>query len=320
MPRSALSDHFDGERFHNIDPEAKDRPLSDVWTWYRARRPTQWPRRVVDVVGPLPDTPRPEVMAVTFIGHSAFLIRWGGLTLLTDPVFAERAGPWGLLGPRRVRPAAYPLAQLPRVDLVLQSHNHYDHLDLGAHGALARRDAPRVITPVGNMGYLPRPVRPRTTELDWWEATDLGNGRRVTVVPAQHFSARTPWDRNRALWGGFVLETPHGVLYFAGDSGYGAHFAEIGRRFPRIDVALIPIGAYEPRWFMRPVHMDPEEAWQAHRDLGARRSVAMHFGTFQLTDEAIEEPAALLTTARERAGASPDAFVVPRVGETLFFD
>jgi L-ascorbate metabolism protein UlaG (beta-lactamase superfamily) len=320
MPKFSRSDHFDGTRFHNVDPAAKERPFSDVWKWYRARRPAVWPRNVVDAVGPLPDTPAPRVMAVTFLGHSSFLVRWGGITLLTDPVFAEHAGPWGVLGPRRVRPPAYPLSQIPRVDLILQSHNHYDHLDLAAHSALARRDAPQVVTPIGNRDYLPRAVRPRTTELDWWEGVDLGNGRKVTVVPAQHFSARTPWDRNRALWGAFILETPHGVLYFGGDSGYGVHFAETGARFPRIDVALIPIGAYEPRWFMRPVHMDPDEALQAHLDLGARKSVAMHFGTFQLTDEAIDEPAKLLAAARERSGVTPGAFVVPRVGETLFFD
>jgi L-ascorbate metabolism protein UlaG (beta-lactamase superfamily) len=320
MPNHDRSDHFDGERFHNVDPAAKERPLSDVWTWYRERRPAVWPRTVVDAVGPLPDTPPGGAMAVTFIGHSTFLIRWNGLTLLTDPVFAERAGPWGLLGPRRVRPPAYPLAQVPRVDLVLQSHNHYDHMDLGAHAALARRDAPTVITPIGNRDYLPRGVRPRTTELDWWGTKEVGEGMRITVVPAQHFSARTPWDRNRALWGAFILETPRGVLFFGGDSGYGAHFAEIGRRFPRIDVALIPIGAYQPRWFMGPVHMDPAQAWQAHLDLGARRSIAMHFGTFQLTDEPIDEPAELLAAAREGAGAAPGAFLVPRVGETLRFD
>jgi L-ascorbate metabolism protein UlaG (beta-lactamase superfamily) len=320
MPSHFTNDHFDGQRFHNSDPAAKDRPLADVWTWYRARRPARWPRRVVDVVGPLPDTPRPEVLAVTFIGHSTFLIRWGGRTLLTDPVFAERAGPWGLLGPRRVRPPAYSLTQLPRVDLILQSHNHYDHMDLAAHAALGRRDAPKIVTPRGNRAYLPRGVRERVTEHDWWEGAEPLPGIRVTVVPAQHFSARTPWDRNRALWGGFVLETAHGTLYFAGDSGYGGHFGEIGRRFPGIDVALIPIGAYEPRWFMRPVHLDPEEGVQAHLDLGAAHSVAMHFGTFQLTDEPIDEPATLLAAGRERAGLAPEAFVVPRVGETLFFD
>lgn len=316
MPIPPVSDHFDGRRFHNVDPEAKTRPLSDVWKWSRARRPAVWPRNIVDDVGPLPSTPSGDVISVTFIGHSTFLLRWGGVTLLTDPVFAAHAGPWGRIGPRRARGPAYRLEQLPKVDLVLQSHNHYDHLDLGAHATLGRRDAPKIVTPAGNRAYLPKSVRDRVTEHDWWGASEPIPGVRVTVVPAQHFSARTPWDRDRALWGGFVVERGGRTLYFAGDSGYCGHFREIGGRFPGVDVALIPIGAYDPRWFMRPVHLDPEEALQAHLDLGARRSIAMHFGTFQLTDEGIDEPGARLAAARQGAGLPEDAFTVPRPGET----
>lgn len=316
MPNHPLSDHFDGHRFHNLDIAAKDRPLSDVWQWYRARRPAVWPRNIVDVVPPLPDTPGPDVISVTFIGHSTFLIRWAGLTILTDPVFATHAGPWGLLGPKRARPPAYRLADLPKVDLILQSHNHYDHLDLGAHRLLSDRDAPKVVTPLGNRAYLPTGSRERVTELDWWQGVSVGDAR-ITVVPAQHFSARTPWDRNRALWGGHIVEVGGRKLCFAGDSGYGAHYAEIGRRFPKLDLALIPIGAYDPRWFMRPVHMDPEEGLQAHRDLGARQSIAMHFGTFQLTDEGIDEPGERLVAARQAAGLPDGDFRVPRPGETF---
>ncbi len=316
MPNPRRSDHFDGTRFHNTDPTAKDRPLSDVWQWYRQRSPAVWPRAIVDETGPLPDTPEGDAISVTFIGHSTFLIRMRGMTLLTDPVFAKHAGPWGLLGPKRARPPAYPLAALPKIDLILQSHNHYDHLDLGAHRWLSGRDAPQIVTPLGNREYLPEDVRGRVTELDWWEGATVGNAR-VTILPAQHFSARTPWDRNRALWGGHLVEIGGRTLCFAGDSGHGAHFAEIGRRSPRIDVALIPIGAYDPRWFMRPVHMDPEEAVRAHQEMGARRSIAMHFGTFQLTDEGIDEPGERLVKARGQAGLPDDAFVVPKFGETI---
>lgn len=320
MPRYPTSDHFNGKIFHNVDPEAKTRPLSDVWKWSRARRPAVWPHSIVDDVPPLPSTPAGEVIAATFIGHSTFLLRWGGITLLTDPVFATHAGPWGRIGPRRARGPAYRIDQLPTTDLILQSHNHYDHLDLGAHEAIGRRDGARIVTPLGNNGYLPRSVRGRADERDWWGVAEPLPGVRVTVVPAQHFSARTPWDRDRALWGGFVVECGGRTVYFAGDSGYCGHFREIGARFPSIDLALIPIGAYDPRWFMRPVHMDPEEGLQAHRDLRARRSIAMHFGTFQLTDEAIDEPGIRLRSAMRPAEVAEDTFHVPGPGETIVID
>ena len=175
------------------------------------------------------------------------------------------------------------------------------------------------MTPLGNRAYLPRPARLKTVELDWWDAVETAPGVRVTLVPAQHFSARTPWDRDRALWGGFMVEAEGRRIYFAGDSGYGTHFAEIGRRFPGIDLALLPIGAYEPRWFMGPVHVDPAQAVRAHLDVGAARSVAMHFGTFQLTDEGIDAPVEQLAAARQGAGLPVESFQVPKAGGTLTF-
>jgi L-ascorbate metabolism protein UlaG (beta-lactamase superfamily) len=313
------SDHHDGRTFHNVDPSARTRPLSDVWRWYRARTPATWPRWIENGAPHAVPDAAPGRISATWIGHSTFLLRIGTVTVITDPVFALHAGPFGRIGPRRVRAPGLSLNALPRIDLILQSHNHYDHLDLGAQRALARRDRPMIVTPLGNRAYLPRISRPRVTELDWWEATGPLSGVRVIVVPAQHFSARTPWDRDRALWGGFIIEAEGRRVYFAGDSGYGAHFKEIGRRFPGIDLALLPIGAYEPRWFMGPVHVDPAQAVQAHLDILPTRSIAMHFGTFQLTDEGIEAPIEELRQAREASGLSTDAFQVPTVGGTLTF-
>ena len=308
------SDHHDGQRFHNPDPGARARPLRDVWRWHRARRPSVWPRWIVDApADPIPEA-TPGRLTIVWIGHSSFLIRLGSCTLLTDPVFALHAGPFGRLGPRRVRAPGIALTALPRIDLVLQSHNHYDHLDPAALRAIARRDAPAIVTPLGNRAYLPRNARPRAAEGDWWDVVEPLPGVRVTIVPAQHFSARTPWDRDQALWAGFVMESEGRRVYFAGDSGYGAHFAEIGRRFPGIEVALLPIGAYEPRWFMGPVHVDPAQALQAHHDVGARTSVAMHFGTFQLTDEGIDAPVEELRAEMRTQGVSEERFVVPRIG------
>ena len=220
-------------------------------------------------------------------------------------------------GPPRVRAPGQALDALPGVDLLLVSHNHYDHLDLPTLRAVRRRWDPPAATGLRNARHLAKAGIRGARELDWWEEARFGP-LRVTYVPAQHFSARTPWDRNRSLWGGFVVEAEGACVYFAGDSGWCPHFAEIGARFPRIDLALLPIGAYEPRWFMRTQHMDPEEAVRAHLALGARRSVGMHFGTFAgLTDESIGAPEAALATAREKHGVPQERFRTLPFGATL---
>jgi len=313
VPRFPVSDHCDGERFTNPHAPA-GRSLREVWRWMRTRERTAWPSAVARPASSVPPPSRvdPGRVAVTFIGHSTFLIRTASLVMITDPVFTTHAGPFGRLGPRRVRPPAVALRDLPRVDLVLLSHNHYDHMQPSSLRALGGAS---MVTTLGVGRYL-RPDAARTiAELDWWEETRSG-GATITAVPAQHFSARTAWDRNASLWCGFVVRVDGLTIYFAGDTGYGPHFAEIGERCGAIDVALLPIGAYEPRWFMQPVHMNPDEAVRAHRDARARMSVGMHFGTFQLTDEAIDEPIRALERARVEHGVAPDAFRVLDFGAT----
>ena len=191
-------------------------------------------------------------------------------------------------------------------------------MDLPTLRQVQVRWAPAVATGLGNARHLAKAGIRTAAELDWWQSTDLA-GAQVTYVPAQHFSSRTLRDRNRSLWGGFIIEAGGAVVYFAGDSGYAPHFAEIGQRFPRIDLALLPIGAYEPRWFMRQQHVNPEEAVRAHLDLGARRSLGMHFGTFQLTDEPIDAPVSALREALARAGLGETDFAVLGFGETRVF-
>jgi L-ascorbate metabolism protein UlaG (beta-lactamase superfamily) len=237
---------------------------------------------------------------VTFVGHSTFLIQTPAGNILTDPMYSERAGPWNLLGPRRVRPPAVTLDDLPPVSIVLLSHGHYDHLDLQTLRALARRFDPLVIAPLGHDAIV-RSAGVRNVEtLDWWDGSKRAP-LAVTMTPAHHFTARTPFDRNRALWGGFVVGAGNRRIYFAGDTAYVPFFADIRERLGPIDLALLPIGAYEPRWFMRSVHMNPAEAVQAHLDLEAAQSIGMHFGTFQLTTEGIDDPVnALAGTLRER--------------------
>ena len=316
MARFPLSDHFDGTRFFNPHG-APPRPFKDVITWQRTRHQTAWPAsRPLRSYPPPPDVVPPGRIAVTFVGHSTFLVRTPSAAFITDPVFTTHAGPFGRIGPRRVRPPAIALADLPALDFVLLTHNHYDHMQPRSLRALASGTTPAIVTSLG-LGMSVRALGFRyTAELDWWQSDDLPGGARVTSVPARHFSARTPWDRDRTLWAGFVVESGGVVVYFAGDTGYSEELADIGRRFPHIDLALIPIGAYEPRWFMQPVHVNPEEAVQIHLDVGARRSIGMHFGTFHLTDEGIDEPISALARARDAAGVGPDVFDVLDFGET----
>jgi L-ascorbate metabolism protein UlaG (beta-lactamase superfamily) len=337
-----VSDHCDGERFFN--PHGNARPLRDVITWMRTRRQTPWPSHLpIAPHGPPPARVERGRVAVTFIGHSTFLIRTASTVILTDPVFTAHAGPFGRLGPRRVRPPAIAPSALPPVDLVLASHNHYDHLQPSSLRLFA--DRATYVAPLGVPGQMNLPpeggsyqivggsyqtVRGgspsqnpvasgfsrKVHELDWWETATAG-AAEITCVPAQHFSARTPWDRNRTLWCGYVVRVDDVTIYFAGDCGYSPQFKAIGDRCPSIDVALLPIGAYEPRWFMAPVHMNPDEAVLAHLDVRPRVSIGMHFGTFQLTDEGIDEPLRALEQAREAHGVGADVFRVLDFGESV---
>jgi len=306
-------DHFDGVKFFNPSGPTLQ-PFTALPRMLRTRR-TPWPREV-EVIERDPPRREGDEVVLTFIGHSTFLIQTPTATILTDPVFSDHAGPFGALGPRRVRRPAIPFDRLPPVSLILLSHNHYDHCDLRALSALARTFDPAVVTPLGNARLLRSTGLSRIEEVDWWDDARSA-GLPVTLTPAHHFSARTPFDRNRALWGGFVLTSGARRVYFAGDTAYTTAFSEIRERVGAVDLALLPIGAYEPRWFMRSVHMNPAEAVQAHVDLGARTSVAMHFGTFQLTTEGIDAPLRELATAREREGIAAEVFRTLDFGESI---
>jgi L-ascorbate metabolism protein UlaG (beta-lactamase superfamily) len=288
----ATSDHFDGRRFANPTGPVPQ-PFTAVPRMLREPK-TPWPARVDQPARRPP--PREDADAVvTFIGHSTFLIQTAAGNVLTDPMYSERAGPV-FFGPRRVRQPGVRFEDLPPIAVVLLSHNHYDHCDLRTLGRLARRFDPLVVTPLGNGPLVRSAGMRRVEELDWWQESESAP-LTVTVTPAHHFSARTPCDRNRALWGGFTLVAGGTRIYFAGDTAYAPFFPEVLRRLGPLDLALLPIGAYEPRWFMRAVHMNPAEAVQAHLDLGGPESIGMHFGTFQLTAEGIDEPVQALAEA-----------------------
>lgn len=315
------TDHFDGERFFNPEPARypgtsqrggllqliRARLAGDQTVWAR------WPRFVENRFYPPPDGRTPSV---TWIGHSSFLLCLGDMNILTDPVFSARCSPVRFAGPRRVRAPGMTIASLPRIDLILLSHNHYDHMDIPALRLIRRRfPEARIITSLGNAAFLARKNLHCAVELDWWEHSSIGP-LRVTATPARHFAARTLWDRNETLWAGFMLDYQNRRVYFAGDTGYTSYFTDIYQRLGAPDLALLPIGAYQPREMMASVHMDPEEAVQAFLDLHAHRAVGMHFGTFQLTGEPIDEPPQKLRMALAAKAIPPERFFVLDVGET----
>ena len=250
--------------------------------------------------------------SVTWIGHSTFLVRMDGMTFLTDPMFSERASPVSFAGPQRLVAPGVPLDALPRIDFVTLSHDHYDHADLPSIEALAQRGA-RFVAGL-RMGDLVRSVGGDVVELDWGQSVQIGSVR-VHCVPAQHFSGRSIVGRNRRLWAGWVVEGPTRRFYHAGDTGYFDGFRAVHARFGRIDLAALPIGAYDPPEIMRFVHMNPDEAVHAALDLDAGHAVGMHWGTFDLTDEAPDEPARRFRTAADGAGLGERAWVMS-VGET----
>ena len=298
----AASDHFDGKRFHNQET-TEHGGFGLLLKWALNREPGPWRSWTDAEPGPPPPARvGPGELRVTYVNHATALVQMDGVNLLTDPIWSERCSPVGFAGPRRVRPPGLRFEDLPPIDLVLVSHNHYDHLDVPTLRRLHAAHGPRALAPLGNRRLLER-TGLRADELDWWDAVDLG-AVTATLVPAKHFSSRSVSDRDRTLWGGFVVTGAAGAVYFAGDTGFGPHFAQIRERFGPVRLALLPIGAFRPTWFMSRVHVSPDEAVRAHQVLEAGTSVGIHFGTFRLADDGQDEPPARLEQALREAEAA----------------
>ncbi|HEY1998424.1 MBL fold metallo-hydrolase [Paraburkholderia sp.] len=332
--------HHRGGKFQNPENEFVTKSLAEVlrWRWDASRRGLPpAPQAPIPCVAPdlaflhaNARAGRGMLPAVTWIGHATVLAQLGGITLLTDPVFSERASPVRFAGPKRHVPPGVALADLPHIDLVVISHNHYDHLDAQTVDALYAQTggAPLFVVPLGLRDWLARRGIQQAVELDWWQTHQMPSPMGmidVMLSPAQHWSARGLTDRMSTLWGGFAVLAPDCHLFFAGDTGYSRDFARLRehlaeRQRPEngggFDIALLPIGAYEPRWFMSNQHVNPAEAVKIHRDIGARRSLGIHWGTFELTDEALDEPPRSLARERSAAGLSNDDFFMLAIGET----
>ena len=331
------SDHYDGQRFYNQDRSTNvEKGLSAVLKWKTTSKAKKWPKFVDDNVEPKLDYDLKQGEgAVTFINHASNLIQFQNHTIITDPVFSERVSPMSWAGPKRHRKVGVELDALPPISIVLISHNHYDHMDMAALKAIYKQHKPLFITPLGNKKYLAEHGIENIVELDWWQSysldhsensdlnadlkTDIKTDIKISLVPMQHWSSRSLSDRFQALWGGFVIETSGLKVLFSGDTGYNQHFKQIHEKFGAMDFSLIPIGAYEPRWFMKDAHMNPDDAIQAHLDLHSKQSMAIHFGTFQLTDEGIDDPEKDLNIGLEKEGVDAQKFIVPKNGQTVRF-
>lgn len=309
-----VSDHFDGERFHNLE-RVPDKTFGDILRWRREGGAEPWPAWIASEPGPPPEASvAGGALRATLVNHATVLLQMDGLNLLTDPVWSERVSPVPWAGPRRRRAPGLRLEEVPPLDAVLLSHNHYDHLDVPTLRQLAARGPAPILTGLGNAEYLARfgvadERSGRVRELDWGDEQELPGGVRVVALPARHWSSRSPWDRARSLWCSWVIEGPSGRVYVAGDSGYGGHFAAIGAAYGPFRLALLPIGAFLPRWFMRDNHMAPDEALRVAEELRAETSIVVHYGTFPLGDDGPDTPLAELRVALERAGGGAPRIV-----------
>jgi L-ascorbate metabolism protein UlaG (beta-lactamase superfamily) len=318
-----ISDHFDGVRFFNRHSVPAKR-FTDLLLWYRTRQAAKWPAWDPS---PYTDSPPQRVAGhgwrISYVGHASLLLQTAGLNILIDPVWSARASPFRFAGPKRVNDPGIAFDALPPIDAVLVSHGHYDHLDVATLSRIAREHDARVITPLGNDTTMrTRDKSIRAEGYDWHDRVTLNRDVTVTLVPTRHWSARGLFDRNKALWASFVIETPRGRIYHVGDSGYGDghHFRSAREQYGPFGLAILPIGAYEPRWFMRDQHINPEEAVRAFRDCGAELALAHHHGTFQLTDEAIDAPVHALAEALAQTDIAPEKFRVLKPGQVLELD
>jgi L-ascorbate metabolism protein UlaG (beta-lactamase superfamily) len=318
--KGPISNHFDGKQFHNQE-KGSGKGFFDLIKWQFSREKGYWAEWWDDKPGSKPkERIYGDSAVVTFINHSTVLIQVQGFNILTDPVWSNRISPFTWIGPTRHRAPGIRFEDLPPIDVVLVSHNHYDHLDMPTLKLLKEAFNPIIIVPLGIKELLDRKELTNSKEIDWWDEIVLNSVDKNTeeliicLVPSRHFSMRGTCDRDNTLWGGFVIQSSIGPIYFAGDTGFGKHFEQIFNKFGPISLAFIPIGAYRPRWFMADNHISPTEAVQASIILHAATSVAIHWGTFPQADDGIFEPVIDLKEVMKNEKITKEQFIVPKHG------
>ena len=313
-PQTKPAHHNPDGSFKNLDSNFKQHSFTDAMKWMWKRK-TPEPIRFEVLKPNLSPWTQKENSGVhaLWIGHSTFLLRIHGITVLTDPIFSERASPVQWAGPKRSTPVALKIEELPPVDVVILSHDHYDHTDINSLRALAKLKSstgktPVFLTPLGFKKWFKKNDLPPSVDKDWWES-EVVAGLKFTPTPVQHWGKRSLGDDNTRLWCAWMIESQGKKIYFSGDTGYSTDFVQTNQRFGAVDLALIPIGAYAPEWFMKPQHVNPEDAVRIHQDLHSKQSIGMHWGTFQLTDEPMDEPPFRLHQALIQQKLNPESFV-----------
>jgi L-ascorbate metabolism protein UlaG (beta-lactamase superfamily) len=317
-----IEEFYDKKKKRFINPSGiVSKSFFDVLKWKTSTKPQIWPTEIPKEHNfKLFDNIQENQVSVTFINHSSFLLQFDSLNILTDPVFSKRVSPFSWVGPKRARKSGIEINQLPRIDIVIISHNHYDHLDIKSLKEINKKFKPIFIIPIGNSKLMTSNGISNFKELHWWQTAIFSDDLRVCFTPAQHFSNRGLFDKDKSLWGSYMITYKGQNVYFGGDTGYADHFKKIAKHFKNISLSFLPIGAYEPRWFMRDVHTNPEDAVIAHLDLLSKLSIGMHFGTFQLTDEGINDPIYDLKDAIKKHNISSNSFISLGVGETRIID
>lgn len=317
--KGAKSDHFDGKVFSNLKVNAT-KSFYDVLKWQWSKTPGFWPKQIhLENYDKPPAIVNDENLRVSFVGHATVLIQIAGLNILTDPVWSKRVSPLSFIGPRRVVDAGVKIEDLPKIDLILISHNHYDHLDLETLDKIAIRDRSQIIVPLGNDTIIKKHNSLLDVKAyDWDDVVVINDKVKIHLEPAQHWSARGLFDRNKALWSAFTIETIYGNIYFAGDTGFNDHFKTAQQKHKKFRLALIPIGAFEPNWFMRNAHINPVEAVQAFHDLNTDYALAIHYATFKLADDGYNSPADEMNKMYKEGTVSADRFKLLDVGKYWF--
>jgi L-ascorbate metabolism protein UlaG (beta-lactamase superfamily) len=316
---TAVTDHYDGRHFRAPEPLPAKSFLT-VLKWKITSKRQTWSNWVDYEGGPVPvERVAGATIKATFVNHSTFLLQTENLNIMTDPIWSERASPFSFIGPKRVHAPGVAFDNLPSIDAVLISHSHYDHLDIPTVKNLVAAHDPLFVVPLGVDKIIRKHApKARIQNVDWGDRVRLNATLTVTSEPSQHWSARSLWDQNESLWTGYVLSGSAGPIYFAGDTGYasGRIFRDLGEKYKKFRLALLPIGAYQPRWFMAPSHINPDEAVKIFQDIHAEQAIAMHFGTFQLSDEAMDDPVRDLMAALAEANLSEDRFSVLKPGQS----
>jgi L-ascorbate metabolism protein UlaG (beta-lactamase superfamily) len=287
----------------------------------RTRQRGEWKETMDSPYGPPPAAKvEGDSIVVTFVNHSTFLIQTRGLNILIDPIWGKRASPVSFIGPRRMRPPGIRFEDLQTVDIILLTHNHYDHLDIETLKKLSAKFGTKIYCPLGVGLYLVKKGIGNVTEMDWWDETDIEQGLSLICTPAQHFSGRGMFDRDRTLWSGYALRTEKGSIYYSGDTGYGDFFKEIAQRISPVRLSFLPIGAFKPEWFMSSIHTSPEDAVRIHQILNSPESIGMHFGTFPLADDGMDEPEMTLKDVLKKEGIPESEFIVPEEGVKIIIN